>query len=198
MRRTALLVFSLLVSTAAVACGGDDGGDDEGAVATSTSVDESPQPSDVASSYGDSSSGDTDDGDDTDRDVSDGPAVSDDGPSVRPGRGVVVTDAGDYVFEPQTCVITSLEIEINGPGVAPDGTPVYIDMGVGDGYATFSIDIGTDSQFVSGESLLTTVALDSDLEVTVAGSAVRGAALLTEVRTGDNSEVEADIDVDCS
>jgi hypothetical protein len=187
----ALLVVVLVI--AAGACGGDDGGATPAPDITAATVEPTDQP-DQADQADEDETDDSGTGSpDTDSENSetdDAPVASDD--------GTVTTDAGTYVFQPEVCVITPDEIEIHGPGAAPDGTPVYIDLGVGDGYATLSIDIGTDSQFVSGDGLLTTISLTDDLDVTVSGSTVIGTAALTEVRRDEaGGEVSAAIDVDC-
>jgi hypothetical protein len=189
----ALLVVVLVL--AAGACGGDDGGATptpditDITDTTAATVEPTDQPDQADEDETDDSGTGSPDTDSENSETDDAPITG--------GDGTVTTDAGTYVFQPQACVITPDEIEIHGPGAAPDGTPVYIDLGVGDGYATLSIDIGTDSQFVSGDGLLTTISLTDDLDVTVSGSTVTGTAALTEVRDGGGGEVSAAIAVDC-
>jgi len=108
----------------------------------------------------------------------------------------VTTDAGVYRFEPATCTIYEGELEIAGPGTAPDGTPVHVDLSAGDGYANLRIDIGTNDPFVSSDEILTTVELIDDLDYQVSGSTITGTASLAD-GTGTATRVQATVDVDC-
>ncbi len=105
-------------------------------------------------------------------------------------QGQVTTDEGVYSFEASTCLVDDVEGEINGPGMGPDGEPVYVDLGFGEGYAALRIDLGTDDQFASSDEIV-----NIELDVEVAGSTVTG--------TGDASDEmgaplgTASVEVDC-
>jgi hypothetical protein len=105
--------------------------------------------------------------------------------------GRVETDAGTYDFEPTTCAMEDDGAEMNGPGSDPDGGPVYVDIGVGEGFANLRIDVGTDQQFESSDDIIN----GDDFEYTLSGSSLSGTASLSD---GNMQPLgEATVEVDC-
>jgi hypothetical protein len=108
------------------------------------------------------------------------------------GTGLVVTDEGDYSFAATTCVQYEDEIEVGGPGTAPDGTPVFVTMSAGEGYANLRIDLGVDDEFTSSDDIL----ISGDLEHDASGSVITGSASLRDGSGGPDS-VDATFEIDC-
>jgi hypothetical protein len=106
--------------------------------------------------------------------------------------GLVATADGNYAFAPSTCVIFGDEVEVGGPGTAPDGGPVFISMDAGEGYANLRIDLGTDDEFTSGSEFM----ISGDLTFALSGSTVSGSAALRNGAGGPDS-TEVTFEVDC-
>lgn len=118
--------------------------------------------------------------------------AGDDAGAADGGSGVVATDEGDYSFAPTTCVVYEGEVEVGGPGTAPDGTPVFVTMSAGEGYANLRIDIGVDDEFSSSDDIL----ISGDLDLDLSGSIISGSASLRDGSGGPDS-VDVTFEVDC-
>jgi hypothetical protein len=130
-------------------------------------------------------------GDDGDTGDDGDPPPPEDTPAGADRSGRLDTDAGVYEFDATTCVIYEDEFEINGPGTAPDGTPVYVDFSAGDGYGYLRIDVGVSEQFESSDDIIN----GDDFEYTLSGSSLSGTASLSD---GNMQPLgEATVEVDC-
>lgn len=77
-------------------------------------------------------------------------------PSAAPKTGILQTALGAYQFTPGICVIykdgEDYDIEIQGPGVAPDGEKVYFELSSTGN--EISVKLGVDERFKSSERKL--------------------------------------------
>jgi hypothetical protein len=113
--------------------------------------------------------------------------------TVDPDGPVVSIGADDYRFTVEECVYyDGVDIAVWGPGEAPDGTPVYLDMQVD----TLRIDIGTQERFQEMDNhWLAGVGANDDLVVSVDGFEVTVTGTFVRFPRGDS--IDGELVVDC-
>lgn len=133
-------------------------------------------------------------------------------PATAATRVEIVTDAGTFWFVPSSCFVGPdndlVTYMIGGPGSAPDGRPVFVEVSGDDGTATegpdLRINVGTDKKFKPGDpQWITNDGMAHALQVAPATGQIDGQVVtLTGVVFSTDSStrltVEAPIRIDCS
>ena len=124
----------------------------------------------------------------------------------------IVTDAGTFRFAPSRCMVGPdndvVSYMIGGPGSAPDGQPVFVEVSGDDGSETegpdLRINVGTDKAFKPGDpQWITNDGMAHSLNVAPATAQIDGqvVTLAGVVFSTDGTTrltVEAPIHIDCS
>lgn len=109
--------------------------------------------------------------------------------------GVVETAAGRYTFAPTTCAIHRegdvMDIEIGGPGKAPDGEKIYVEFS--STADTLSVELGVDTPFASSERTLNARQFVSRMNVS--GKTIRVADL--ELVDHNGARQSGSLQIDC-
>ena len=102
-------------------------------------------------------------------------------PTPAPAKeGVLTTGAGEYRFTPQTCAVAQegaeYDIEIEGPGKAPDGEPFWLSFSSTGN--ELGVSLGVDKPFASStRSLKAGQHISSPFKVEVSGRQVRATGI---------------------
>ena len=115
--------------------------------------------------------------------------------------GILETAAGNYVFTAMTCAIHQEDgfddIEIGGPGAAPDGEVFYLELSSTGN--ELSVNLGVDGSFVSADRVLQAgrfVSEEFSLEVSDRIISVANLTLVDE--SGQLADDGATMTIDCS
>lgn len=115
-------------------------------------------------------------------------------------KGVLETSAGAYEFTPTTCAIHNEDgvddIEIGGPGTAPDGEGFYFELSSTGNDLT--VNLGVDGPFASAERKLQAgiwVSQEFTVEVSGRTMTLRNLALVDE--NGRSVDDDAILTIDC-
>lgn len=114
--------------------------------------------------------------------------------------GVLETSAGRYEFTPATCAIHSQDgaddIEIQGPGTAPDGEKFFFELSSTANAMT--IGLGVDRPFASPERRIKAGRVVSqEFTVVVSGRQLSVAGLVLVDENGASIDEDATLNIDC-
>lgn len=115
-------------------------------------------------------------------------------------KGILETSTGSYVFTPSTCVIYNDDgvddIEIQGPGTAPDGEKFFFEF-TSTGNAV-TINLGVDSRFTSSERKFQAGQhVSKKFTFDVSGSIISVSGLTLVDNQGQAVDAEASLRIDC-
>lgn len=118
--------------------------------------------------------------------------------AAKAGSGVIETEAGRYVFTPTTCAMGSQDgvpdIEVQGPGTAPDGEKVFVEFS--STADALTIKLGVDRAFSSPDrSLKAGHIYTQKMPVEVAGSTIRVPEL--ELVDDNGTRQSGNMRIDC-
>jgi hypothetical protein len=115
--------------------------------------------------------------------------------------GLLETSAGRYEFTPTTCAIYSHDgvddIEIQGPGTAPDGEKFFIELSSTANAMT--IGLGVDGPFSNSERELKAGRVASqEFTIVTSGRKLSVAGLMLVDENGRSIDDRATLSIDCS
>jgi hypothetical protein len=116
------------------------------------------------------------------------------------GTGILETTAGSYVFTPSTCAIYKEDgvddIEIQGPGTAPDGEKFFFELSSTGNAIT--IGFGVDGPFASPERQLKAgIYASQEFTIVVADRKISVSGLVLVDENGGPVEGDATLKIDC-
>lgn len=119
---------------------------------------------------------------------------------VKEGTGILETSAGSYVFTPSTCAIYRGDgvddIEIQGPGMAPDGEKFFFELSSIANAMT--IDIGVDSPFASPDrQLMAGRVASQEFTIVVSDRKISVSGMVLVDENGGPIDGDATIKIDC-
>lgn len=112
--------------------------------------------------------------------------------------GVVETEGGRYTFSPTSCSVHVEDgfndIEISGPGTAPDGEPVFIDFS--STANALDIALGVDTPFASADRILRAGQhATQTMDIQVDGRTIRVAHLV--LADSDGQHQTGSLEINC-
>lgn len=116
-------------------------------------------------------------------------------------KGVLETVAGIYEFDPKLCGIYRQDdfddIEIGGPGTAPDGEEFYFELS--STANALSLDLGVNTAFASSErSLKAGRYVSQEFTLVVSGQQIEAADLVLVDENGVVIDETASLTIDCN
>lgn len=114
--------------------------------------------------------------------------------------GVITTSAGVYRFTPRTCAMGVEDgvhdIEVGGPGVGPDGQPIYVEF-TSTGNA-LDIGLGVDGAFATAERrLIAGQHVTQPIAFEVSGNVIRASGVALGTDQGERVDDNASFEIDC-